>query len=156
MILQIISTFFGTAAFAVLFYSPKQYIVKAGLTGSVGWFIYLMCMQIDQDMILASLIATIGVSLMSHILARKVKAPVTMFFIPGIIPMVPGKGMFLIVRNLIDDNTYMASQYLYETLQIAGAIALGIFIVDTMFRTSMKRPRAELRSKENYRKKKKE
>lgn len=106
----------------------------------------------QEDMIIASLVATIGVSLMSHILARKVKAPVTMFFVPGIIPMVPGKGMFLIVRNMIDDNTAMASNYLFETLQIAGAIALGIFIVDTMFRTSMKRPRMEFKNKESYNK----
>lgn len=147
MLVQVISTFFATAAFAVLFYSPKQYVVKAGITGSLGWLVYLICMKIQDDQILATLIATIALSLVSHLLARKVKTPVTIFFVPGIIPMVPGKGMYLIVRNLIDDKFEVATFYLFETLQIAGAIALGIFIIDTIFRTSLKRPRFEMKYK---------
>jgi len=79
------------------------------------------------------------VAITAHILARILKTPVTLFLIPGIICLVPGGGMYQIVQSFIDNNTVMTQHYFFETLQIAGAIALGIFIVDTFFRKSVKK-----------------
>ncbi len=138
MLIQGISAFFATAAFSVLFYLPKKYLIHAGATGSFGWFIYLISLRILSDKILATLTATLIVALISHILARVYKTPVTMFLIPGVIPFVPGAGMYQIVRSIVDGNTGNTTLYFFETLQIAGAIALGIFIVDTFFRKRAK------------------
>ena len=57
-----------------------------------------------------------------------------MFLIPGVIPFVPGAGMYQIVTGIVEGNVERTSFYFFETLQIAGAIALGIFIIDTFFR----------------------
>ncbi len=138
MIIQGISAFFATAAFSVLFYLPKKYIIHAGMTGSFGWFIYLLLMEFHGDKVLANFIATLIVALTSHILARVYKTPVTMFLIPGIIPMVPGAGMYQIVQSIIDNSVDRTAYYFFETLQMAGAIALGIFIMDTFFRKTKK------------------
>ena len=134
MILQIISAFIATAAFSILFYLPKKYIIHAGMTGSFGWFIYLIGLEILDDKVLSTLAATILVALASHILARVYKTPVTMFLIPGVIPFVPGAGMYQIVTGMVEGNVERTSSHFFETLQIAGAIALGIFIIDTFFR----------------------
>ncbi len=134
MLIQGISAFFATAAFSVLFHLPKKYLILAGATGSFGWFIYLISLELLSDKILATLTATMIVALISHILARVYKTPVTMFLIPGVIPFVPGAGMYQIVRSIVDSNTGSTTYYFFETLQIAGAIALGIFIIDTFFR----------------------
>lgn len=134
MLIQGISAFFATAAFSVIFYLPKKYIIQAGMTGSFGWFIYLISVELLKDKVLATLLATLFVALVSHILARILKTPVTMFLIPGIIPMVPGAGMYQIVQSIIDNNVDRTASYFFQTLQMAGAIALGIFIIDTFFR----------------------
>ncbi|MDF2906201.1 MAG: hypothetical protein K0R34_1522 [Herbinix sp.] len=134
MLLQIISAFIATAAFSILFYLPKKYIIHSGMTGSFGWFIYLIGLEILDDKVLSTLAATILVALSSHILARVYKTPVTMFLIPGVIPFVPGAGMYQIVTGMVEGNVEHTSNYFFETLQIAGAIALGIFIIDTFFR----------------------
>lgn len=134
MIIQGISAFFATAAFAILFYLPKKYLIHAGMTGSFCWFIYLFMLRWTQDKVLANFVATLLVALASHILARGYKTPVTMFLIPGVIPLVPGAGMFQIVQSIIDNTVELTSYYFFQTLQMAGAIALGIFVIDTLFR----------------------
>lgn len=138
MIIQGISAFFATAAFSVLFYLPKKYIIHAGMTGSFGWFIYLIMMEFYDDKVLANFIATLIVALTSHILARIYKTPVTMFLIPGVIPLVPGAGMYQIVQSMVDNSVDRTAYYFFETMQMAGAIALGIFIIDTFFRRSIR------------------
>jgi len=134
MIIQVISAFFATAAFAVLFFLPKKYIIQAGVTGSIGWFIYLILMEITSDKVWATFAATLIIALTSHILARIYKTPVTMFLIPGVIALVPGAGMFQIVQSIIENEVDNTAYYFLQTLQMAGAIALGIFIIDTFFR----------------------
>ena len=134
MILQVISAFFATAAFSVLFYSPKKYILHAGLAGGLCWLVYLLIMNYQADKSLANLCATLFVALLSHILARYYKTPVTMFLIPGIIPLVPGAGMYHIVNSILNNENDNAIAYFFETFKMAGAIALGIFIIDTIFR----------------------
>jgi uncharacterized membrane protein YjjB (DUF3815 family) len=138
MLIQGISAFFATAAFSILFYLPKKYIIHAGMTGSFGWFIYLISLELLEDKVLATLTATLLVALTAHILARIYKTPVTMFLIPGVIPFVPGAGMYQIVQNIVEGNVDRTAFYFFETLQVAGAIALGIFIIDTFFRRKVK------------------
>ncbi|MGB4658239.1 MAG: threonine/serine exporter family protein [Mobilitalea sp.] len=134
MIIQVISAFFATAAFAVLFFLPKKYIIQAGVTGSIGWLIYLILMELTSDKVWATFAATLIIALTSHILARIYKTPVTMFLIPGVIALVPGAGMFQIVQSIIENELDNTAYYFLQTLQMAGAIALGIFIIDTLFR----------------------
>lgn len=134
MLLQTISAFIATAGFSILFYLPKKYIIHSGMTGSFGWFIYLIGLEILNDKVLSTIAATLLVALTSHVLARIYKTPVTMFLIPGVIPFVPGAGMYQIVTGIVEGNVERTSFYFFETLQIAGAIALGIFIIDTFFR----------------------
>lgn len=134
MIIQVLCAFFATAAFAVLFYLPKKYLLYAGITGGIGWFIYLLLANNNLDKAYCNLGATIIIALISHILARIYKTPVTMFLIPGIIPLVPGAGMFHIVQSIYYNEADLAVKYFIETFKLAGSIALGIFIVDTIFR----------------------
>ncbi len=134
MLLQIVSAFIATAAFSILFFLPRKYIIHSGMTGSFGWFIYLIGQELFDDKVLSTLAATMLVALVSHVLARIHKTPVTMFLIPGVIPFVPGAGMYQIVTGIVEGDVQHTANHFFETLQIAGAIALGIFIIDTLFR----------------------
>ena len=69
----------------------------------------------------------------SNILARSRKAPVTTFFVPGILPIVPGVGMFRVVYYMLEKDFEAVKAYLFETFMIAGAIALAIFLIDSIF-----------------------
>lgn len=134
MILQIVGAFVAMYWFAVLIETPKKYLPMAGVVASIGWFVYLSCENLGAEAVLATFFSALTVTFISHVLARKVKTPVTIFLIAGIIPTVPGATMYRIAYYVILGDNDMSIHYLMEMFKIAGAIAVAIFIVDSVFR----------------------
>lgn len=134
MILQIVGAFVAMYWFAVLIETPKKYLPMAGVVASIGWFVYLSCENLGAEAVLATFFSALTVTFISHVLARKVKTPVTIFLIAGIIPTVPGATMYRIAYYVILGDNDMSIHYLMEMFKIAGAIAVAIFIVDSIFR----------------------
>ena len=134
LLFGIVGSFIAITRFAVLLETPKKYLLHAGVTGAIGGGIYLYCTQREMDVVLASFLSALAIAFVSHVFARVFKAPVTVFLIAGILPTVPGAGMYRIVYYIIANDREMCSYYLIQTLEIAGMIALAIFIVDTVFR----------------------
>ena len=134
MILQIVGAFVAMYWFAVLIETSKKYLPVAGIVASVGWFVYLICENRWEDAVLATFFSAVTVTLISHVLARKYKTPVTIFLIAGIIPTVPGATMYRIAYYVILGDNNMSVHYLMEMFKIAGAIAVAIFIVDSLIR----------------------
>ena len=139
MIFQIIGAFIAVLTLSVLFSIPKKFLIYSGIVGAIGWFVYLISMHNGYKETTSVFIATLVVALISHTFARVFKAPVTVFLIPGIIPMVPGVGMYRIVYSMISEDHAMSGFYFTNTLQIAGLIAIAIFIMDTVFRVFQKK-----------------
>lgn len=52
----------------------------------------------------------------------------------GILPLVPGAQIYRCVFNLIQNDFDVSNFYLIEALQIAGAIAMAVFIMDSIFK----------------------
>ena len=52
--------------------------------------------------------------------------------IPGFLTLVPGAGLYRSVHYFFIGNRSMGAAYLVQTLQIAGVIALGVFMVDSL------------------------
>lgn len=57
-------------------------------------------------------LAAVAVALVSQAMARQFKAPVILFVIPGILPMVPGAGMYRIVYSIVMGPENMVGTYL--------------------------------------------
>lgn len=138
MIIQILGTFIAIFAFSILLESPKKYLFAAGIIGAVGGAVFLFSEKLGADAVLASFLSALAIALVSHTFSRILKTPVTIFLIAGILPTVPGAGMYRIVYYMIEGDSAMTSHYFTETLEIAGTIALAIFIVDTVFRVFQK------------------
>ena len=134
LLFGIVGSFIAITGFAVLLETPKKYLLHAGFTGAIGGGIYLYCTRREMDVVLASFLSALAIAFVSHVFARVFKAPVTVFLIAGILPTVPGAGMYRIVYYILANDREMCSYYLIQTLEIAGMIALAIFIVDTVFR----------------------
>ena len=139
LILVTVGCFLAVAGFAVLVETPQKYILQAGFAGAFGGWVYFYSMQRGLDTVPACFLSALVISLVAHIFARIFKAPVTVFLIAGILPTVPGAGMYRAVYYIIADDRARSSYYLLQTLEIAGVIALAIFIVDTVFRIRIKR-----------------
>lgn len=132
MIAQLISVFIGVVGFAILLEIQKRYLVYCGVAGTVGWAVYLLAQQFFP--MGSVFFSSFCIALLSQIFARRLRCPVTVFLIPGIYPSVPGAGIYRTVYYLIMGENSLAAHYLLETLTIAGMIALGIYIVDILWK----------------------
>lgn len=139
MLIQIIGAFIAVVALSIIFSIPKKFLIYSGIVGAVGWFIYLLFLRLKFQETTSVFIATLVVALISHSFARIFKAPVTVFLIAGILPMVPGVGMYRIAYSMLSEDSGMTAYYFNHTLQIAGLIAIAIFIMDTIFRMAQRR-----------------
>lgn len=134
LMLQVLSAFVGVVAVAISFQVPKKYLLLAGATGAGGWLVELVMEELLQSSIVSSFLAALLVAVLAQIFARVSKAPVTLYLVTGILPLVPGVGMYRTVYYLLQSNQELTSYYLSYTLQIAGMIALAIFVVDSCFK----------------------
>ena len=135
---KVIGAFIAIFSFAIMLETPKKYLAYAGIVGAIGWLVYLLAMDKSPNEILATFLSALAIAFVSQIFARVLKLPVTVFLVAGILPTVPGAGMYRIVYYFIQNDMSMAAHYLALTLELAGAIAIGIFLVDAMFRMFQK------------------
>ena len=126
IIIEAIVAMFATISFAILFNAPKEEVIHCGLTGSLAWTIYYGMTQNDINSVLASLVASFGLTILARAFAVIRKCPVTMYLLPGIFPLVPGAGIYYTAYYLFIGNTEMSGFKGLETLEIAGAIVFGI------------------------------
>ncbi len=138
MVIKVIGAFLAIAAFAVLVEIPKHYLKYAGIVGAIGWLVYLLTQKIGANEVLATFLSAMVISVFSHIFSKIFKTPVTVFLVAGILPTVPGAGMYRIAYSIIAGDGEMTMRYLLTTLELAGVIALGIFVVDAFFRLFQK------------------
>ena len=138
MMIKVIGAFLAIMAFAIMLETPKKYLWCAGTVGAIGWFVYLLAERQGMNTIVATFISAAVIAFVSHIFARIFKTPVTVFLIAGILPTVPGAGMYKVVYHLIQRDSQMSAHYLVTTLELAGVIALALFVVDAIFRFTQK------------------
>ncbi|KXZ39441.1 Uncharacterized membrane protein YjjB, DUF3815 family [Alkalithermobacter thermoalcaliphilus JW-YL-7 = DSM 7308] len=139
---QFIYSFLSTVGFSILFNVPKSSIVYAGITGGIGWTLYIYINNLVFSVTFSSFIASIVVAILGEVFARIDKKPVTAFVIPGIVPLVPGYGMYLTMINLINDSFDTAIKIGVNAIFTGGAIAIGIILVSSVAKIikSMKNP----------------
>ena len=125
----------ATVGFSVFFNVPKAALIPSGLTGGIGWSIYYCLINATNNDILANFLAATLVAWISEVLARKLKYPAILFVIPGIIPLVPGLGMYNTMLYLVQSNYELAISKGSNVLFVGGAIALGVLVVTSLSRT---------------------
>lgn len=132
MILSILSAFISTIGFSIVFHVQKKHLLICGATGAISWTIYLLLNQKGNSSVLASFLATLVVTTLSYLLAKKRKTPITVFLIAGIIPLVPGLGLYRMMYALLEEDYSLALDYATLTFEIAGVIAGAIVIISLL------------------------
>lgn len=129
--LHFIYAFFATVGFSVLFNIPRKEMFFAGIAGGLGWLFYESFVSFHVSTIFASFIGALTVGVLSELLAKFRKKPATVFVIPGIIPLVPGYGLYFSMLSIIEKQYDEALKVGFETLMIAVVIACAIILATT-------------------------
>lgn len=111
----------------------KRIILVSALGGGLGWFVYLICAPF-ASVVMQNLIAAITVALYSEFMSRIFKTPSTVFLVIGVLPMVPGGGIYYTMEYGVQGNTQMFIEKGLETIAVAGAIAVGVSVASAIFR----------------------
>ncbi|WP_066026240.1 threonine/serine exporter family protein [Enterococcus mundtii] len=126
--IQFSFSFLATAAFAIITNVPRRALIWCGLSGACGWMIYWLCLEVGGSAAFGSLLGSLGVAFASDVFSKQLKMPVTIFNIPGMVPLVPGGLAYQAVRNLVIGDYPAAAYSTVQVIMIAGAIALGLVI----------------------------
>lgn len=128
---------YGTIAavgFSVLFHGPWRHMAYAGFAGGAGWLLYTVAQEYYDSVVIGGFLGAVAVSFLSDIFSRLCKETSTVFIIPGIIPIVPGAGMYYTTLYLITGQLELAADKGIQTLLVAGSISVGLLTVGSFFR----------------------
>lgn len=127
--IQIITSFFGSLGFGILYNIKGKKLLLIGAGGMIGWIAFLWVNSAFHDPILALFVATLVVGALAEGLARWIKTPVTTLMVPMLIPMVPGSDLFYATSGFMLNEIESSGEALNLVLKEAAAIAFGIILV---------------------------
>ena len=134
--IQTAVAFVSTIAFAIIFRAPREQPRLHPGIGAFGWLIYIVYVYFTGDVVFASFLRR-SASYLARVFSFARKAPLPVFLIAGIFPVVPGAGIYYTGYHIFMNNNVEAMSKGVETIKIAIAIALGIGIVVSLPRFSL-------------------
>ncbi len=134
IILEVLLSIVASLGFGIQFNIQKKHLFIASLSGGVSWLIYSLLLAVDFNNTFSLFMGSAMMSLYSEIMARKARTPATAFIVCGMIPLVPGGGMYYTVYDYVNHNYEKAITTGINTLTSAVTIAIGIVFVYSIFR----------------------
>ncbi|MDR1572142.1 MAG: threonine/serine exporter family protein [Clostridiales Family XIII bacterium] len=130
--------FLTTFGFCIQFHVPGRQMAPASLVGALGFCLYEYVL-IDRggSVIFAALVASGLVAALAEFFSRAGKDATTLFIIPGIIPLVPGTGMYITMTYVMQSDFANVAESGTRTFITAGGIAVALVIVASISRLLM-------------------
>jgi len=124
----------GVVAFGLIFNVKGKALVYAAAGGAISWFCYLLTADLLTTDILGYFCATVAMSVYSEVFARVKKCPVTVYLVPGLIPLVPGSGIYRTMQYFVSGQNDLFWQTGLYTLEIAAVIGFAMICVSSIVR----------------------
>lgn len=128
MFIQLLTGATGSVGFGILFHTQKRYLPLVGIGGALGWFVYLLAKDIGLALFFAALLSGLFTDFYAEILARICKETSTAFFVPSVIPLIPGSTLYYCMTSIVEGKLKFAWTYGKDTFLFAFGIAAGMSI----------------------------
>lgn len=142
IIFQFIYSYLGTVAFGVITNIPRKALNVCGITGAIGWMIFILTRELETGDAFANFFSALCIGLLSIYFSRKKKMPTIIFNIPSLVPLVPGGPAYQAVRSFVLENYISGLHSAMTVIMTAGSIAAG-FMVTNMVEKLLKRMAAK-------------
>lgn len=120
----------GASGFSAFYLNTNLFDVLPGaLIGGLGWLLFSF---VGDGGVISYFVGAFAVAIFSEIIAHVVKNPATIYLLPGLLPLVPGGGMFKTMRFCANGLIEQSLSSGFSTLCSAGAIALGIALASSI------------------------
>lgn len=126
--IQFSFSFLSSAAFGIIANIPRRALLASGFTGAVGWIVYFYLNQFFNSIAFPNFAAAFIIGCMSIFFSKKQKMPMIIFYIPGLIPLVPGGPSYEAVRAFALEDPNAGFQKLMVVTTTAISIVGGLLI----------------------------
>ncbi len=130
--LQVLTGAVGACGFALCSHVSCRHLLPASLGGVLSWAIYLWVYGYGESLFLASFVAAAAVYVWSEVMAHGLKAPVTIFLAPGIIPLLPGSFLYYTMLALLNQQSDEFQLQGVKTILATMGIACGVVIASIL------------------------
>lgn len=117
--------------FALIMNAPRKTLIYSSMAASAGYLAYKI-FRLEGHHLLAFFLGTSLVAMIGEILARKLKMPATIFIFPGIIPIVPGLGLYETILAFVEDDIFLALETGANTILSIGCMAVAMALVSLL------------------------
>lgn len=128
LIINILFAYLASVGFALTINVPRRVLNLAGVSGVVSWIIYWLAMRASMGRLISNLLGSFAIGILAIVFARRKKCPASVFYIPAIVPLVPGVPAYQAVRELTAGNINGASDSALRVIIVTGSIALGMLL----------------------------
>lgn len=128
-VIQLITALIGALGFSLLFNVRRELLPASAFGGMLDWGVYLIARWAFGGVFLPSVAAAAFASIYSEAMARVEKAPATVFYIPALIPLVPGGSLYYTMSYAVRSDWAKVSSYGSDTFYCALGIAVGMSLV---------------------------
>ncbi|TQQ84364.1 threonine/serine exporter [Peptacetobacter hominis] len=135
IIIETIAAFYAAYGFGLVFNIKGDTLKIAGIGGAIGWFVYKVLITYTSIADPAALfLAGVSFSVYCEMCARIFLLPTTILSACALIVLVPGFGVYKTIYEFIMEKYITAGNLFTETLAAAGALALSVIFVTSIFR----------------------
>lgn len=128
IILELFYALVGSFGFCLIFQLRKQFWLTGSLGGMLSWGVYLAASARLSGTFSAVLVAALFAGFYGELMARLLKAPSTIFFVPAVVPLIPGGSLYRTMQATVMGDARTAAIDGSMTLQFALGIAAGICV----------------------------
>ncbi len=122
--------------FALFFNVRRSLLALATIGGVCTWGIYLVMNEyVIHDAFMPTFIAAIFAAVLSQVVSKQLKVPVSVVFITSVIPLIPGRALYFTMKCALLGSWTQCGEFALLTLQPVLGIALGISFVWAIART---------------------
>jgi uncharacterized membrane protein YjjB (DUF3815 family) len=137
ILIHMVFSFLSSISFAVICNVPRRSIPIGGLVGMCGWMGYWILSSEGYGIFLSSIVCSLLLAFAGQISARIFKMPLTVFYVPGLVPIVPGITAFQAFRLLTLQDYDGALIGFLNVGYCAVGIAIGLVVSDILFKSSL-------------------
>lgn len=134
--IQLLTAFFGSIGFALLWNCNRKIILPIGLGGILAWGIYLVMFHLaDAGIFVSAFTSSITASIYAEIFARVLKTPNTVLLIPSLVSLFPGSNLYYAVSAAAVSNWQEFRLQSLNTVYFTLGIACGAGIISALVTT---------------------
>ena len=129
-IIHLVTAGIGALGFSLLFNVRKELLGAAAFGGFLDWGVYMLAEWFfGGGVFIPSVVAAAFASLYAEAMARVEKAPATVFYIPALIPLIPGGSLYYTMSYAVRSDWDMVRLYAGNTMYCAIGIAVGLCLI---------------------------